>query len=118
MTNLIIFGESDDLIEIYGAIRDEFNHYDGPATITVEVDDAVHLIASAEHDRDRDGCWRIEVAGSFPDAVVSWVKAIGDDGPDQVIDGYRIPAYSDMLTVHLGDITPRRIGVSYAKATR
>ena len=65
MSNLIISGASDDLVEIDGLIRDEFNVY-GPVTVTIKVDDAVHLIATAEYDRDDDGEWRIEVAGNFP----------------------------------------------------
>ncbi|WP_418060778.1 hypothetical protein [Pimelobacter simplex] len=109
MGNLIISGASDDLIEIDGLIADEFNVY-GPATVTIKVDDAVHLIATAEY--DDDGQWSIEVAGNFPAATVSWTKAPGEDYPDQRIGGYRIPAYSDVLIVHMGDIEARRIDVT------
>lgn len=115
MSNLYISGASDDLIEIDGAVSDEFNVY-GPATVVVKIDDAVHLVATVEYDRDGDGEWRVEVAGNFPTATVSWCKAVGDndgDGPeDQVIDGYRIASYSDVLIIHMADVEPRRIGVS------
>lgn len=108
MGNLIISGASDDLIEIDGLISDEFNVY-GPAQVVVKVDDAVHLIATVEY--DDGGEWRVKVAGNFPSATVTWIKAPGEDYPDQRIDGYRIPAYSDVLIVHMGDIDPRRIDV-------
>lgn len=115
MSNLIISGASDDLIEINGLITDEFNVY-RPATVTIKVDDAVHLIATAEYDDHSE--WRVAVAGNFPDATVSWTKAPGEDGPDQRIDGYRIPGYSDVLIVHLPNVDARRIDVACVETSR
>lgn len=116
MSNLIISGASDDLVEIDGLISDEFNVYEA-STVTVKVDDAVHIVAAVEYDRDGDGQWRVEIAGNFPFATVSWCKAIGDDGPDQRIEGYRIPAYSDVLIVHMDGIDARRIDVTCEEAS-
>ena len=112
MSHLIISGASDDLVEIDGLLSDEFNVY-GPANVTVKIDDAVHLIAHVEY----DGEWRVSVAGNFPAATVSWNKAPGEDYPDQRIDGYRIPAYSDVLIVHLSDIEARRVDVTCEEAS-
>lgn len=118
MSSLILSGSSDDLIEIGGLIRDEFNHYSGPATVTIKVDDAVHLIATAEYDRDGDGEWRIEVAGNFPAATVTWSKAVGEDNVTWRYDEDGVAPYSDKLIVHMADIDARRINVTCDEAAR
>jgi len=118
MSNLIISGASDDLIEIDGLIADEFNTYTGVARITVKVDDAVHLIATAEYDRDDDGEWRIEVAGNFPDATSTWTRAVSEDEDDERVDEDGVAAYSDKLIVHLPDVDARRIDVTCDEAAR
>lgn len=115
MSNLIISGASDDLVEIDGLISDEFNVY-RPAVVTVKVDDAVFIVVAAEYDRDNDDEWRIEVAGNFPSALVSWMKAIGEDNTDVRRDADGVASYSDKLVIHMGDVEARRVNVTCEEA--
>jgi len=53
---LRIYGASDDLIEIDGAIREEFGAYDSDAVL-IGISDGTLL--RVRYDEDGDGTWRI-----------------------------------------------------------
>jgi len=78
---LIIYGASDDLIEIEGDITDEFNVYlNGDETVLLAVSDGTLLRVKY----DEDGIWRLNrvVAG-----LAAFEKEEGDivkDTPDKI----------------------------------
>lgn len=112
MADLVIYGFSDDLIEIEGVVSDELEPpYGKAAVVTIRVDDARYATLLAEYDRDGDGQWRV-VNDEVTDAAVVIVPARGEDEPDDE-DG--CPGYSDKAVIDMGGIESRRINVS-AKA--
>jgi hypothetical protein len=52
--NVTIYGASDDLIEVDGAIREEFSHYSDDSALLAFSDGTVLRIV-----HDQDGIWRI-----------------------------------------------------------
>lgn len=108
MTDLIIYGASDDLIEVEGVVRDEFYPpYDKPAVLTVKVDDATHAMVRVEY--DDTGTWRLRT--SAPGAT--FISARGDHAADDA-DG--CPGYSDKVILDMTGIEARRIALSVDEA--
>lgn len=106
--SLVVFGASDDLIEVDGLLSDELNPpYGKPAIVVVRVDDAVHARLHVEYDPDQTGEWRVRAtAGSD---FVEVIPARGEDfGDDE--DG--CPGYSDKAVLTLRGIEARRVSVS------
>lgn len=86
---VVVYGASDDLVEVEGPIREEFNAYDTP--VVVEFSNGVRLQV------DYHGRWEITTV-DVPDGVsVQIAKSTADDDPD---DHPRDapPAYSDVAT--------------------
>lgn len=89
---LIVYGCSDDLIEIEGCITEEFGAYD------IDEDDAMHIAFSdgtcLSVFYDRDGIWRFnrKFKGT---AEYSKQECGEDDGED---------AYSDIITLKGKDL--------------
>ncbi len=84
-----VYGCSDDLVELDGAIYDEFGAYDFHHRLTF--DNGVVLIA--RYDRDGDGIWRIENPSDHPSVAITRCE-------DR--EGYTTPdgdIYSDLATV-------------------
>lgn len=93
----VIYGASDDLIEVEGKWPEEFNHYDdNPAVLSI--DDGAILLRV---DYGRDG-WTIEPFCGHERVTI--VPARGDDEPDDE-DG--CPGYSQKAVIN-GDF-----GVEY-----
>ena len=82
-----VHGCSDDLVELDGAIYDEFDAYDRDHRLTFD-NGAVLIVA---YDRDWDGIWRIE--GDHPSVTITRCEdREGYTDPDG-------PIYSDLATV-------------------
>lgn len=112
MTDLIVYGASDDLVEIEGLVRDELNPpYGKPAILTVKVDDAVHLRLHIDYDPDETGEWRIQ-----PTSLGDLVTIIPARGEDEGDDEDGCPGYSDKAVVHMGEIEARRVNVKIKAA--
>lgn len=107
---LVIYGASDDLIEIDGAIYEELSppSYGKPAILTVRVDDAAFVSLRVEYDPDGSGEWRIEATQMFG-GTPAIIPARGEDEGDDE-DG--CPGYSDKAVIFLGSIEARRIDLA------
>lgn len=104
---LIIYGASDDLIEVGGLLADELSPpYGKPATVAVMVDDAFYTYVVAEYDPDQTGEWRIQPATLGSLATI--VPARGEDAGDDE-DG--CPGYSDKAVIDMQGIEARRVVV-------
>lgn len=115
MTDLIIYGASDDLIEVEGLLSDELNPpYGKPALVTVLVDDAAFVRLRMEYDPDGTGEWRVQP--TTIGGLVNVVPARGeDDGPVQH-DEHGCPDYSDKAVIDMGPIEARRVNLRIAAA--
>lgn len=90
-----IYGSSDDLIEVTGAVTDELNPpYGKPAVVYVDRGGRRFAELTLEFDPDGSGCWRIKVS-SIP-GYATLTAARGEDEPDDE-DG--CPGHSDKATV-------------------
>lgn len=106
MTDLIIYGASDDLIEVEGLVRDELNPpYDKPAIVTVKVDGQVYVRLHVEY--DDTGEWRIQP--TTPGVLVKVIEARHEDDGKWDDDG--CPGYSDKAVIDMGVITAERVKV-------
>lgn len=105
-----IYGASDDLIEIEGAISDEINSYDDKTSFSVS-DGTKGSISY-----DDDGQWRIEVKeqGIKFSGVV---RSVGDDAKHIFPDAVGCTSYSDVLVLKEG-IEWVKIGRKTLKATK
>ena len=84
-----VYGCSDDLVELDGAISDEFDAYDLHHRLTF--DNGAVLVV--RYDRDGDGVWRIENRDDHPAVTVTRCEdREGYTDPDG-------PIYSDLATV-------------------
>lgn len=112
-SSLYIYGASDDLIEIEGAVQDELSppFYGKPAVVTVKVDDTVYTRILADYDPDGTGEWRLQLTDLT--RLASVVPARGEDEGD---DEHGCPGYSDKVIVDMATIEARRIKVTVAKA--
>ena len=103
MTSTIIFGASDDLLEIRGSINDEFAvDCDEPVLIGLSNGWLIRATYGSRH----DGCWRFEVIdehGTSSELTVG--PARGDDvGPYEVTVGdaaVDVPGYSGYVLVEM-----------------
>jgi hypothetical protein len=86
----VIYGASDDLIEVEGAHPDEFNHLDNSPAV-LSIDDGAILLRV---DYGFNGIWTVE-AMSGSDRVTI-VPARGEDEPD---DEHGCPGYSDKAVI-------------------
>ena len=79
MDTVTIYGASDDLIEVEGAIRDEFSHYgDDPALVTCSDGTALRVVY------DTDGIWRVTpVARGTGDVTITQCAATDEDDTDR-----------------------------------
>lgn len=117
MSELIIYGASDDLIEVCGLLNDELDPpYDQPALVTVRVDDAVFTQLLIEYDPDGTGEWRIQPTSLG--TLVRVVPAPGEDDGPVAHDEDGCPAYSDKAVVDMLGIEARRVTVSVKAVTR
>ena len=84
-----VYGCSDDLVELDGAIYDEFDAYDRDHRLTFDTG----LMLMVRYDRDGDGIWRIENPLNRDDVTVTRCEdREGYTDPDG-------PIYSDLATV-------------------
>lgn len=77
MKTITVYGSSDDLIEVDGAIREEFNYY------SPDTDDHANYLAFSDGTilsvlYAKDGCWRINRVASG-DAQYTKTEAEGAD---------------------------------------
>lgn len=117
MGRLVIYGASDDLVEIEGVVSDELGApFDKPGIVTVELDDAVWARIRIEY--TDDGVWRIGRpagdAAALSAAVVIPARAEHDEEMSDDEDG--CPGYSDKIVIDMGDIEARRLAVSVRTA--
>jgi hypothetical protein len=87
----IIYGASDDLIEVSGDVAEEFN-IDGREDTCVALSNGV--LVSVRY--DDHGYWRINTIACPDDVQLSLTSARGD-GKEDDVDG--CPGYSDKLEV-------------------
>jgi hypothetical protein len=90
-----VCGGSDDLIELRGAITEEWLHY-GPGPARVAFDNGVVL--DIEYDRDRDGIWRISIIAGHDHARVLTCPdpTAEDDYTDTaIVTGARAATFGD-----------------------
>lgn len=113
--HLIVYGASDDLIEVEGLISDESNPpYGKPAIVTVLADDAVYARLHVEYDPDGTGEWRIQPTS--PGKLVTIVPARGED--DGSRDEHGCPGYSDKAVIDMQGIEARRVNVRCSPGER
>lgn len=100
MKTVIIYGASDDLVEIEGDINEEIGHYDEDTPLKLGFSDGTVLSVVY----DDDGCWRVNriAKGSAK------MKKVEADGPDT-------KNYSDRVTL-TGDINWVVAGKNFAKS--
>lgn len=107
MADLIIYGASDDCIEVEGLVRDElYPGYGRPSVVTVKVDDTMYAQIVAQYDPDGTGEWRIRE--TMRGALVTIVAARGEGADD---DEHGCPGYSDKAVIDMSSIEARRIDV-------
>jgi hypothetical protein len=107
MSDLIIYGASDDLIEVEGALYEELNPpYGKPAVVMVMVDDATYASLHVEYDPDGTGEWRIQ-----PTSLGALVSIISARGEDAERDEHGCPGYSDKAVIDMQGIESRRINL-------
>ncbi len=102
----IVYGASDDLIEVEGAIREEFNpNYsdDGPTYLGF----SNGVVLKVEY--DDEGTWAIA-----PRAGHSLVEVVFARGEEQAADKDGCPGYSDKAIIS-GEVTWVVCGQSWAK---
>ena len=89
-----IYGASDDLIEIEGAISEEANHYDAK-DVLIEASDGTKAKISY------NGEWKInvEVKGS---KYLGLIYSVGDDASHIFDDAVGCTSYSDVLVLDEG----------------
>jgi len=89
-----IYGASDDLIEIEGAINEEADHYDATRVIIKASDGTMARITY-------NGEWKIsvEVEG---DKYLGLVHSVGDDATHIFEDAIGCTSYSDVLILDEG----------------
>jgi len=105
MTTLLIYGASDDLVEVEGDLRAETYSPNGPVSIVVNNLILGHLLYST------DGCWHFSPHPTFTEDTdeftITVTSAIGENSyPHPETD---IPGYSDFLTIH-GLVTTIQVG--------
>lgn len=86
---LLIYGCSDDLVEIEGDISEEFNAYDLKGYLAI----SNGVLLTVEY--TNDGVWAFRQLAGDTDLVKITPASDPDGGRDD--DGY--PTYSDMVTV-------------------
>lgn len=91
-----IYGASDDLIEIEGAVEEEANHIDAK-NILIKASDGTQ----AKISYDDNGEWkiRVEVEGS---KYLGLVHSVGDDAKHIFDDAIGCTSYSDVLILDEG----------------
>lgn len=105
--DLILYGASDDLIEVEGLVRDELNPPHGkPAVVTILADDATYTSLHVEYDPDGTGEWRIQA--TTLGALVAIIPARGEDEGN---DEHGCPGYSDKAVIDMRGIEARRVNV-------
>ena len=99
-----VYGYSDDLVELDGAIEEEFSGYDHDHRLAF--DNGAVLIA--RYDRDGDGIWRIENPSDHPSVTTTRCEdREGYTDPDG-------PIYSDLAIV-TGATTVQHSGVAFMR---
>jgi len=103
---VMVYGASDDLIEVRGAVDDELGaNYNKPSTVVVKTASGKTVWLCAEHDPDGTGEWRIYPVSGHGRVLreghelVTIVPARGEDAGDDE-DG--CPGYSDKAIVKGG----------------
>jgi hypothetical protein len=113
MTDLVIYGASDDLVEVEGLVRDELNPpYDKPAVVTVKVDDTTYAQLHVEYDPDHSGEWRVQTTSAGQPVRVIDARHT-DDG---TWDEHGCPGYSDKAIIDMGEVEARRVNVGIEAA--
>lgn len=90
-----VCGGSDDLIELRGALTEEWLHY-GPGPARLVFDNGVVL--DIEYDRDRDGIWRITIIDGHDHArVLTCPDPTGEDDytDTAVVTGARTATFGE-----------------------
>jgi hypothetical protein len=100
-TPTIMYGASDDLIEIDGAVRDEFNVHDTSVVVaTLDDNTEIHI----RFTYGLDGIWRVErLAGREVAVDIRPAVAIDGDPYTLQVDGFAfdyVPAYSEVAVIH------------------
>lgn len=93
MSDLIIYGASDDLIEFEGVLSDEISEPSGKAVLSITEDGSPLAKVVAEY--GPDGIWRFS---AFADDVVD-VRVVGWRGEDEGDDEDGCPGYSEKLLI-------------------
>ncbi len=90
-----IYGASDDLIEIEGAISDEHDGYDFSGTVVASDG------TTAKLKYDKDGQWKFALVKAG-EKFVRIIDAVGDDKKHTEADAKDCSAYSDVLVLEDG----------------
>src|SRR5574343_126221 len=91
-----IYGASDDLIEIDGAISEEANHYDAK-NIAIKASDGTQ----AKITYDENGEWKIKVDVEG-EKFLGLIHSVGDDAKHIFPDAEGCSSYSDVLVLDEG----------------
>jgi len=90
---VIIYGSGDDLIEIDGAISEEFMSYDADGDLRFDDDTVVHVAY------DEEGIWRVRLVSRGPGVSDEHYRATSDEGRRDVAEFEGVSAYSDALVL-------------------
>lgn len=96
-SSIRVYGASDDLIEVVGAVRDEFYVYDEPAFVIVQAqqdNQTVQVRLRVEYGPDGSDLWT--VTEETDTGLVSIIPARGEEAGDDE-DG--CPGYSSKAVV-------------------
>lgn len=91
MSLVVVYGASDDLIEVDGHIREEFYANSDEEPNLLAFSDGTLL----EVTYTNSGLWRINTLSQSAGTRITKVEALGDEGTTS--DGY--PRYSDRVTL-------------------
>jgi len=112
MNTIIVYGASDDIIGVDGAIKNEFDVCDIGDDYKYFLGFSDGTMLSVKY----DGCWRI---ARMKAGTSKFSKTEGDPDSEEEVDGY--PGYSDVVTLtcdHSNDIKWVVLGKEFAVKSR
>lgn len=108
---ILIYGASDDLIEIEGDISEEYNCYSGVKNVIIP--DV--MLFDIEYN---DDAWKITNINVLDDSLsysLFMCDQMETPHTAEMLKKYKVPAYSDALIIYKNDIKEIFVGKKYFK---